>query len=148
MCWFLTEYDKVHTKKLWKPNNPKIIKMFTSLKICYNIVNTVLGFFYYVLFSKFSNKVAFLLCADFLTKYDKVHTKKWWKTYNPKSYQNVYFNENLLQYKCKILCFQNFQIKSTQSRGFSIMCWFLTKYDKVHTKKWWKPHNPKSYQKV
>ena len=96
-------------------------------------VNTVTGFFYY---------------GWFLTKYDKVHTIKWWKPNNPKSYQNVYFNENFLKYKCKISCFQNFQGKSSQSRGFSIMCWFLTKYDKVHSKKWWKPQNPKSYQNV
>ena len=59
----------------------------------------------------------------------KVHTKKWWKPHNPKGYQNVYFNENFHQYKCKISCFQNFPLKSIQTRGFSIMCWLLTKYD-------------------
>ena len=70
----------------------------------------------------------------------EVHTKKWWEPHNPKSYQNVYFNENLLQSKWKISCFLSFQLKSTQTRGFSIMCWLLTKYDKVKTylKQTWK----------
>ena len=83
-----------------------------------------------------------------LTKYDKVYTKKWWKPHNPMSYQNVYFNEYLLENKHKISCFLSFLIKSTQTRGFSIMRWLLTKYDKVYTENWWKPHNPKSYQNV
>ena len=83
-----------------------------------------------------------------LTKYDKVYTKKWWKPHNPKSYQKVYFNENLQQYRCKISCSQSFWLKSTQTRGFSIMWWLLTKYDKIHDTKCQKPHNPICYQNV
>ena len=119
MCWFLTEYDTVHTKKLWKPNNPKIIKMFTSLKICYNIVNTVTGFFYYVLFSKFSNKVAFLLCAGFWTNMTKYTLKSGENSITQRAIKMFrYFNENLQWYKCKISCIQIFT-----------MCLFLTRLD-------------------
>ena len=146
MCWLFTKYDKAHTKNWWKPHNPK------SYQNVYFIENLLQYKCKILCFQRFQLKPTqsqgFSNMCWFLTKYDKVHTKKWWKPHNPKSYQNVYFNEYLLQYICKISCFQNFQIKSTQSRGFSIMCWFLTKYDKVHTKKWWKPHNPKSYQNV
>ena len=88
-----------------------------------------------------------VLCREgFWANVSRGHTREGWNPHNSKSYLNVYFNENFLQYKCKISCLQNFQVKSTQSRGFSIMWWFLTNYDKEHARKWWKPHHPNSYQ--
>ena len=87
-----------------------------------------------------------MLCADFWPNMTTISTKNWRKPHNASCYQNTLGNENLLLYKCKISCFQSFHIKSIGSRGFYVMCWLLTKYDKVQIKNWWKLHNPKSYQ--
>ena len=134
MCWFLTKYDKVHTKKWWKPHNPNSYK---NVYFNENLQQYRCKIWCLQSFEVTSTQSrGFSIMCWFLTKYDKEHTKKLLKPHNPKSYPNVYFNVNLLQYKCKISCLQIFQVKSTQSWGFSIMCWFLTKYDKEHTRKW------------
>jgi hypothetical protein len=59
-----------------------------------------------------------------------ISTENWWKPHNASCYQNVLWYENLLLYKCKISCFESFQKKFIGSRGFYVMCWLLTKYDK------------------
>jgi hypothetical protein len=148
MCWLLTKYTKVHTTKgWWKPHNPNGYQNVYFNENLHQYKCKISCFQSFQL--KSTQTRGFSIMCWLLTKYTKVHTtKKWWKPHNPKGYQNVYFNENLHQYKWKISWFQSFQLKSTQTRGFSVMCWLFTKYYKVHAKKWWKPHNTKNYQNV
>ena len=111
--YYVMVFDQIWPKYTLKsgenPITQRAIKMFTSMKISYNINERfhVFNIFKY----RQHSHVVFLLCDGFWPNMTKNTLESGVKPHHPKSYENVYFNENFLQYKWKISYFQYFQVK-------------------------------------